>query len=265
MKTWKSVDRDAVKCTRALIWEPASSTGERMQKFGKTILDPRPSVQERLGERERLGEFDRSEDMDPAVSPVESLAYIVLKRTFDLVLAILGLAIVIPFLPLIAILIKIDSRGPVFFQQQRVGRDGKSFALLKFRTMQCSTITESDTIWTARNDPRCTAFGAILRKYSLDELPQLYNVVSGDMSLVGPRPERPYFVDRFRNDIYKYNMRHCCKVGITGWAQVNGLRGDTSISDRLQYDLHYIHNWSFCLDLRILVRTLFIVLKEAGY
>jgi lipopolysaccharide/colanic/teichoic acid biosynthesis glycosyltransferase len=132
--------------------------------------------------------------------------------------------------------------------------------------MYCSTTAESDTIWTTKNDPRCTAIGAILRKFSLDELPQLFNVIRGEMSLVGPRPERPHFVAKFRSDIQKYNLRHCCQVGMTGWAQVNGLRGDTSIADRLRYDLFYIQNWSFGLDLQIIARTMFAALRdENGY
>jgi lipopolysaccharide/colanic/teichoic acid biosynthesis glycosyltransferase len=152
------------------------------------------------------------------------------------------------------------------FRQERVGRQGRHFTLLKFRTMRNSSQIESDTIWTTKNDPRCTSIGAFLRRFSLDELPQLFNVIRGEMSLVGPRPERPYFVARFREDLQKYNVRHCCEVGITGWAQVNGLRGDTSISDRLQYDLYYVHNWSFGLDLQIIARTMFIALTGAnGY
>ena len=132
--------------------------------------------------------------------------------------------------------------------------------------MYYSTGAEGDTLWTTKNDPRCTAPGAILRKFSLDELPQLFNVIRGEMSLVGPRPERPHFVAKFRQDLQKYNVRHCCQVGMTGWAQVNGLRGNTSISERLQHDLYYIHNWSFALDLQIIARTMVTALKdENGY
>jgi len=154
-----------------------------------------------------------------------------------------------PLFLAIAFLVKLSSPGPILFRQERVGRNAKPFTLLKFRTMHCSTAAESDTIWTTKNDPRRTAIGAVLRKYSLDELPQLFNVIRGEMSLVGPRPERPHFVAKFQADIERYNLRHCCQVGITGWAQVNGLRGDTSISDRLQYDLYYAHNWSFGLTI----------------
>ncbi len=242
-----------------------ASVLDSLQDFGKpvrAILDFGP----RLAVREKVFQVGRLQMVNLGISPVESFAYTVLKRTFDLVSAILGVVILSPVLLAIAVLVKLSSPGPVLFRQERVGRNGKFFMLLKFRTMHCSTSAESDTIWTTKNDPRCTAMGATLRKFSLDELPQLFNVIRGEMSLVGPRPERPHFVAKFRTNIQKYNLRHCCQVGMTGWAQVNGLRGDTSISDRLQYDLYYIHNWSFGLDLQIIARTMFIALKdENGY
>src|SRR5262249_40295168 len=155
-----------------------------------------------------------------AISPVESFAYTVLKRVFDLVAAAVGLVVLGPAMLVIALLIRFEERGPIFFRQERVGRDGKIFTLLKFRTMYCSSRIESDTIWTIKNDPRCTKIGTVLRRFSLDELPQLLNVIKGEMSLVGPRPERPFFVNKFRTNIQKYNLRHSCQVGITGWAQV---------------------------------------------
>jgi len=242
-----------------------SSVFESLQDLGKpirAILDLGP----RLSVREKVFQVGRLQMMNLAMSPIESFAYTVLKRTFDLVFAILGVVILSPLFLAIAILVKLGSRGPVLFRQERVGRNGKFFTLLKFRTMNCCSPFESDTIWTTKDDPRCTAVGAILRKFSLDELPQLFNVIRGEMSLVGPRPERPHFVAKFRSNIQKYNLRHCCQVGMTGWAQVNGLRGDTSISDRLQHDLYYIRNWSFGLDLQILARTMFAALNdENGY
>ena len=242
-----------------------SSVLDSLQDFGKpvrAILDLGP----RLSVRERLFQVGRLQMMNLAILPVESFAYTVLKRSFDLVFAILGVVVLSPLLTVIALLIKTLSPGPVLFRQERVGRHGKHFNLLKFRTMRCSTPAESETVWTTKNDPRCTAIGAVLRRLSLDELPQLFNVIRGEMSLVGPRPERPYFVAKFRTNIQKYNTRHCCQVGMTGWAQVHGLRGDTSISDRLKYDLYYIHNWSFALDIQIIARTVFTVLKEQnGY
>ena len=242
-----------------------ASVLDSLQNFGKpvrAILDLGP----RLSVREKLFHVGRLQMMNLAISPVESFAYTVLKRTFDLVFATLGAVILSPLLLAIAVLVKLGSSGPILFRQERVGRNGKIFTLLKFRTMCCSSVTESDTTWTTKDDPRCTAIGATLRKFSLDELPQLFNVIRGEMSLVGPRPERPYFVSKFRTNIQKYNLRHRCQVGMTGWAQVHGLRGNTSIPDRLQYDLHYIHNWSFGLDLHILARTMLTALKdENGY
>jgi len=237
-----------------------SAVLDNLQNLGKPIralLDLGP----RLSLREKIVQVGRLQMMNLAISPIESFAYTVLKRTFDLVAASLGVVILSPFLLTLAVLVKLTSPGPVLFRQERVGRNGKRFELLKFRTMQCCSAAESDTIWTVKDDPRCTKIGAVLRKFCMDELPQLFNVIRGDMSLVGPRPERPYFVAKFRTNIQRYNVRHCCQVGMTGWAQIHGLRGDTSIPDRLQYDLHYIHNWSFGLDLHILARTMVTALK----
>ena len=242
-----------------------SSVFESLQNFGKPIravLDfgPRLSVQDKVFQVGRL------QMMNMASSPIESFAYTVLKRLFDLFFATLGLIFLSPLLVALALLVKVSSRGPVLFRQQRVGRNGQVFTLLKFRTMNCSSTADSDTIWTTKADARCTAIGAILRRFSLDELPQLINVIRGEMSLVGPRPERPYFVEKFRTNIQKYNVRHCCRVGMTGWAQVHGLRGDTSIADRVRYDLYYVRNWSLGLDLQIIFRTMFTALKgENGY
>jgi exopolysaccharide biosynthesis polyprenyl glycosylphosphotransferase len=232
---------------------------ERLEDLGKPIravfdLGPRLSFGSKLFQAGRL------QMMNLAISPVESFAYTVVKRAFDLLAATLGLIFLSPVFLAIAALVKLSSPGPVLFRQERIGRHGNSFTLLKFRTMHCSSKTESDILWTTRNDPRCTVIGAALRRFSLDELPQLLNVIRGEMSLVGPRPERPYYVAKFGEDIEKYNMRHRCHVGMTGWAQVNGLRGDTSISDRLQCDLYYMRNWSFGLDLQIIFRTAFVAL-----
>jgi lipopolysaccharide/colanic/teichoic acid biosynthesis glycosyltransferase len=158
---------------------------------------------------------------------------------------------------LIAAWIKKDSKGPIFYKQQRIGQDGHRFLLYKFRTMQVGAENDTGPVWTKVDDPRRTAFGGFLRKNNLDELPQLVNVLKGDMSLVGPRPERPFFVSQFKEDIPRYMARHSIRSGITGWAQVNGLRGNTSIEERTKLDLHYIENWSLFFDMRILVMTLF--------
>jgi exopolysaccharide biosynthesis polyprenyl glycosylphosphotransferase len=234
-----------------------STAIESLEDLGKPIravfdLGPRLSFGSKLFQAGRL------QMMNLAISPVESFAYTVVKRAFDLLAASLGLVILSPTFLAIAALVKFSSSGPVLFRQERIGRHGKSFTLLKFRTMHCSSKIESDTLWTTRNDPRCTMIGAVLRRFSLDELPQLVNVIRGEMSLVGPRPERPYYVAKFGEDFQKYNTRHRCHVGMTGWAQVHGLRGDTSISDRLEYDLYYMRNWSFGLDLQIIFRTAFV-------
>lgn len=156
---------------------------------------------------------------------------------------------------LIALLILLTSPGPIFFVQERVGLNGLPFRMYKFRTMHTAPASESDVLWTSGRDSRRTRFGALLRRTSLDELPQFLNVLRGEMSVVGPRPERPHFVQQFLQQVARYNRRHSLKVGITGWAQVNGWRGDTSIEKRIEYDLYYLQNWSFAFDLRIIGMT----------
>jgi exopolysaccharide biosynthesis polyprenyl glycosylphosphotransferase len=187
---------------------------------------------------------------------------IILKETFDRVMgAVLLVIFSIPML-IIGVLIKLTSKGPVFYKQVRVGMDQKEFEVLKFRTMRVDAEEENGPQWAKPNDPRRTAIGAWLRRGSIDELPQLINVIKGEMSLVGPRPERPCFVKQFSEEYKKYMLRHKLKAGMTGWAQVNGFRGDTSLKKRLQYDLHYIRNWSFGLDLWILLLTPWRIIKS---
>ncbi|MFM2416929.1 MAG: hypothetical protein RL385_1652, partial [Pseudomonadota bacterium] len=157
---------------------------------------------------------------------------------------------------IIAIAVKLSSRGPVFYGQERMGLDGRTFKMYKFRSMKVDAEVSSGAVWATKNDDRRTAVGTFLRKTSLDELPQFWNVFRGDMSLVGPRPERPVFVSQFKHEIPGYMLRHKVKSGITGWAQVNGWRGDTSLARRIECDLFYIKHWSYLLDLRILVMTL---------
>jgi Undecaprenyl-phosphate glucose phosphotransferase len=170
------------------------------------------------------------------------------KRLVDIGGAAFGLIILSPLLMLTAALIKLDSRGPVFYAQERMGLDARSFRMLKFRSMRQDA--EADGAgWTVENDPRTTRLGRLIRRINVDELPQLVNVLIGEMSLVGPRPERPIYVNQFRRSIPRYMDRHWEKAGMTGWAQVNGLRGDTSIVERTKYDLWYIENWSLSLDL----------------
>ncbi len=184
-----------------------------------------------------------------------------LKRGMDIVGSALALIFLSPLMLLVAALIKLESPGPVFYVQERVGLDGKPFQLLKFRTMRQDAEANGPG-WTVANDPRRTRLGKILRRYSIDELPQFINVLIGEMSLVGPRPERPFYVEQFRQAIPRYMERHREKAGITGWAQVNGLRGDTSIVERTKYDLWYIENWSLWLDIKILLRTLVHFAKD---
>lgn len=179
-----------------------------------------------------------------------------LKRGFDIVSSAVLLALLAPLFLVVALLVKMTSRGPVFYKQERVGLDGRKFTIIKFRTMVCDAEACSGPVMSRPDDPRMTRIGRILRKYSIDEFPQLVNVLRGHMSLVGPRPERPNFVRDFVERIPKYMLRHKVKAGITGWAQVHGLRQDTSIEKRLEYDFFYIQNWSFSLDLKILWKTL---------
>jgi Undecaprenyl-phosphate glucose phosphotransferase len=181
----------------------------------------------------------------------------VLKRTIDL--AISGVSSLILLLPcaLIAAIIRWTSPGPVFYRQERMGLDGRPFWVYKFRSMRADAEEVTGPIWARDNDPRCTPFGRILRRWDLDELPQIWNVLKGDMSIVGPRPERPFFVNQFKHRFPQYMLRHKVKAGITGWAQVNGWRGNTSLEKRIEFDLYYIENWSVSLDLKIMWMTLF--------
>lgn len=178
---------------------------------------------------------------------------LIFKRVFDFTAAFLGSLVISPILAMIAILVKTTSRGPIFYGQVRMGVDGKEFKMWKFRSMVTGQANPEG--WTVKDDPRVTRVGKFLRKTSLDELPQLWNVIVGDMSLVGPRPERPQYVEEFRKEIPGYMIRHKFKAGITGWAQINGWRGDTSIEKRIECDLWYIKNWSFWLDISILFMT----------
>ena len=180
----------------------------------------------------------------------------VLKRAFDVVAAGVGMLIAGPLMAAIALLIRLTSPGPVLFRQERVGMDGRRFSMVKFRTMRVDAEAHGARM-TVPGDPRRTRIGTILRKTSLDELPQLWNVLRGEMSLVGPRPEQPCFIESFKKEIPRYALRHKIKAGMTGWAQVNGMRGDTSIEKRIEFDLYYIENWSLLLDIKIILRTVF--------
>lgn len=185
-----------------------------------------------------------------------------LKRLFDVAFSAAVLVATAPLMLLLALLVRLDSPGPVFFAQERVGQDGKRFHAIKFRSMVNQAETLTGRFWTVPDDPRRTRLGSWLRRLSLDELPQFINVLVGDMSVVGPRPERPMFVAQFSETVPDYLRRLRVKAGITGWAQVNGLRGDVSIDERTKYDLHYVDNWSLWLDLKIILRTALLVLRD---
>ena len=188
-----------------------------------------------------------------------------LKRTIDIAISSAALLFLgIPLL-LIAALIRRTSSGPVFYKQERMGLDGKAFQVYKFRSMFEGAEDETGPVWARDNDPRCTPVGRILRRFDFDELPQLWNVFRGDMSIVGPRPERPYFVEQFKHRIPQYMLRHKVKAGITGWAQVNGWRGNTSLEKRIEYDLYYIENWSVSLDIKIMWLTVLRGIQKHAY
>src|SRR5262245_4731229 len=203
----------------------------------------------------------RLEDLDgvPVINindvPLQGFNTIV-KRTIDV--AISGAALVVLAIPLaiLAALVRLTSRGPVFYYQERMGLDGKSIMIVKFRSMYDDAEAQTGPVWARENDPRVTPLGRLLRKSNFDELPQLWNVLRGDMSIVGPRPERPHFVEQFKHRIPQYMLRHKVKAGLTGWAQVHGWRGNTSIEKRIEYDLYYIEHWSVSLDLKIMWLTL---------
>ena len=200
------------------------------------------------------------EELDglPIINLTESPLYgwnTVIKRVSDIVFSVLAIIVSGPLFMFLAIVIKMESRGPIIFRQERVGLDGKNFEMLKFRSMHVDAEKKTGPVWASKDDGRRTSLGLFLRKTSVDELPHLFNVLVGDMSLVGPRPERPVFVKDFRKSVPKYMLRLKMKAGLTGWAQVNGWRGNTSLNKRIEYDLYYIKNWSMLFDLKIILMT----------
>lgn len=189
--------------------------------------------------------------------PLTNTANMLVKRLMDVFGALILIIVFSPFMLAATIGIKLTSKGPLIFKQERVGLHNRPFKMYKFRTMEVQKEEEEKKGWTTKNDPRVTKIGKILRKTSIDEMPQFFNVLKGDMSLVGPRPERPLFVEKFREEIPRYMIKHQVRPGITGWAQVNGYRGDTSIRKRIEFDLYYIENWTLGFDLKILFLTIF--------
>ncbi len=189
--------------------------------------------------------------------PLTNTGNKLIKRLVDIVGSVLGIVITSPIMLLAAVLVKATSPGPVIFKQERVGLHNKTFYMYKFRSMEQQKPKDEKRAWTVRDDPRVTKVGKLLRRTSLDELPQLFNILRGDMSLVGPRPERPLFVEKFKEEIPRYMVKHQVRPGLTGWAQVNGLRGDTSIRKRIDYDIYYIENWTLGFDIKIIFMTFF--------
>lgn len=189
--------------------------------------------------------------------PLTNTFNMICKRIMDIVGAIVAIIIFSPVMLVTAILVKATSKGPLIYKQERVGLHNQTFQMYKFRSMEVQSAKSERKAWTVRNDPRVTRVGRIIRKTSIDELPQFFNILKGDMSLVGPRPERPFFVEKFREEIPRYMVKHQVRPGLTGWAQVNGYRGDTSIKKRIEYDLYYIENWTLGLDIKILFLTFF--------
>ncbi|HRX56355.1 MAG TPA: exopolysaccharide biosynthesis polyprenyl glycosylphosphotransferase, partial [Verrucomicrobiales bacterium] len=189
--------------------------------------------------------------------PLHSAFNQYVKRAIDMVGAFVGLVLSVPILAVCGALIYLESPGPIFYRQRRLGRSGQIFEMVKLRSMRLNAETGGKIGWTVKDDPRRLRIGTFMRAWNIDEIPQFWNVLKGEMSLVGPRPERPELIEEFKEVIPHYNARHNIKPGITGWAQVNGLRGDTDLSERVRFDLHYIENWNVFFDFQIMVMTFF--------
>ena len=189
--------------------------------------------------------------------PLNNTFNALVKRSMDIVGSIVGIIVTSPLMLLMCLIIKLTSPGPLIYKQERVGLHNQTFWMYKFRSMEVQPESEEKKAWTVKNDPRVTSIGKFMRHTSIDELPQLFNILKGNMSLVGPRPERPFFVEKFREEIPRYMVKHQVRPGLTGWAQVNGYRGDTSIRKRIECDLYYIENWSIGLDIKIIFLTFF--------
>ncbi|HEY6951397.1 MAG TPA: undecaprenyl-phosphate glucose phosphotransferase [Bacteroidota bacterium] len=219
-----------------------------------------PDLLEMMTSQVRIKELEGIPFIRVKTTPMSSWNQ-VMKRSFDLFVALLVLVVVSPVIALLALLVKLTSPGPVFYLQERIGLDGNPFRLIKFRSMRTDAEESTGPVWASKGDPRTTRLGKFMRRFSLDELPQLVNVIRGEMSLVGPRPERPHFVEQFSKGVPKYLDRHRVKAGMTGWAQVNGLRGgEGSIEERTKFDVYYVENWSLVFDLKIIFKTVRAVL-----
>lgn len=214
-----------------------------------------PFYSEYIPAHPEIESFGKTKVINLRATPLDNIINASVKRLGDIIGSLLLIILTSPLMLICAIGVKLSSPGPVFFKQERVGKDRQNFNMFKFRSMRVNT--EENTAWSKDSDPRRTKFGSFIRKYSLDELPQFFNVLSGNMSLVGPRPEIPFYVHQFKETVPLYLVRQQVRPGITGWAQVNGFRGDTSIETRVEYDIWYIENWSLALDIKILFSTVF--------
>lgn len=205
----------------------------------------------------RMDDLDGLTMVDTRYVPLDNYFFTLSKRIFDILFSLFAIILTSPIMLLSVIMIKLTSPGPIIYKQERVGLNRKKFYMYKFRSMKVQTEQEEKTKWSTKDDPRKTKWGSFMRKTSIDELPQFFNVLKGDMSIIGPRPERPYFVEKFRDEIPRYMIKHQVRPGITGWAQVCGFRGDTSIEGRIEHDLEYIENWTFFFDMKIVFLTIF--------
>jgi Undecaprenyl-phosphate glucose phosphotransferase len=230
---------------------------ELLDSTSREMVDVKvvPDLLQVIALRARLEDLDGVPVININDVPLQGFNTVV-KRMIDMAISSAALLALAAPIGLISALVKLTSRGPVFYRQERMGLDGKSFSIVKFRSMYDDAERHTGPVWTIPGDPRVTALGKFLRRSNLDELPQLWNVLRGDMSIVGPRPERPHFVEQFKHKIPQYMLRHKVKAGLTGWAQVNGWRGNTPLDKRIEYDLYYIENWSVRLDLKIMWLTL---------
>ncbi len=228
-----------------------------LQSVGRACVEVKlvPDILQYATLKSSLEDVDGMPVINLSQVPLQGWSSLV-KRVMDIAIATAAMAVLLPFLPILALLIWWEDRGPIFYCQERMGLDGKPFMIWKFRSMRVGAETASGPVWAVPGDTRRTRIGSFLRQSSIDELPQLWNVLRGDMSIVGPRPERPTFVHEFKHKIPDYMLRHRVKSGITGWAQVHGWRGNTSIRKRIQYDIYYIQNWSLSLDVKIIWMTL---------
>ena len=247
---------EVIICADRKTQEERKDDMENLAAMGLTIHLQIPVLELDEAPQRILSQFGQFHTVTYA-NKVAPFGQLMLKRLIDIAGALVGTIVLIILTIFVAPLIKLDSPGPIFFAQKRVGRNGRIFKMYKFRSMEVQQKEKEKKAWTVKNDPRVTGIGKLMRKTSIDELPQLFNILKGDMSLVGPRPERPFFVEKFREEIPRYMVKHQVRPGLTGWAQVNGYRGDTSIRKRIEYDLYYIENWSVGLDIKILVMTFF--------